>query len=233
MAVTMSYAGATVDSPARLKRFSHRRRFNIAVRLVRALPGETVFDVGTGDGYFPVHLVAARPGVQVLAYDPVPTQAEQARERCRPFPEITVVDRIDATPDAAWATCFETLEHMDEWRQRETLTLMRDAVAPHGRMVISVPLEVGLPGALKTAARWALGQQHGGSWREHLRAIVGRPVSRDFRDGYAHYHTGFDHRKLRRLIRWSGFRVLQTVYSPVPFAGRMLNSQVFWVLQPR
>src|SRR3954454_13172518 len=47
----MSYAALTTASRNPIKRFSHLRRFEIAMRLLALDGSDSIFDYGTGDGY--------------------------------------------------------------------------------------------------------------------------------------------------------------------------------------
>lgn len=202
----------------------------VAADLVAAQAGHTILDIGTGNGQFPRSIVDARPGVSVVAYDPAPEMLAQAETMCRDRPEIKLVDEIPRQL-FDWVTCFEVLEHLPEAVIHSVAMTMRERVRPFGRVIVSVPLEVGLSGAAKNLARAALGQSHPSSFREQIWAAVNAPVERRFHDGYCASHVGFDHRALPALFASAGLVITKTVYSPFHLIGGLLNSQVFWVLR--
>lgn len=228
------YAAGTIDNRSRLKRFSHGRRYEVALSLIRATPGDRVLDVGTGDGYLLRRLVERTPGITAVGYDPVESQIALARRVCHGLPGITLRSTLDRDGTYQWVTCFETLEHLAPDAQLALLRSMREAVTPTGRVVVSVPLEIGLPGLAKNVARLLLRQRHQGGPLAYLRATIGLPSERPLvQNGYIYSHVGFSHRPLRRLLSIAGFTIERTVHSPLPLLGWLANSQVFWVLRHR
>jgi SAM-dependent methyltransferase len=223
------YSTLTSNNRSAIKRFSHGRRVEVALSLVTALPGENILDIGTGDGAFPLALVHLRPMVCVVAQEPLPHMLEQARAMCVGERNITVTQAI---PDLSfdWVTCFEVLEHLPPATIDRLLTQIHDALQPHGRVVISVPLEVGLPGLIKNVVRHALKQSHPSTLSDKLRAALGYPVRRNFPNGYCGSHVGFDYRTLPSAFKNAGLKIVQVLYSPFPQMRFVLNSQVFWVL---
>jgi len=118
----------------------HRRRGFL--RMVDALPGETVADVGCESGYLAADLV--RRGNHVICVDIDPALLELARQRIGPDRAEYVVSNIcaiqlpDASVDVAIAS--EILEHLPApgVGLRELIRITR----PGGRIFLSVPNEL-------------------------------------------------------------------------------------------
>ena len=134
---------------------------------------------------------------------------------------------------------------------QETLGALDRALARDGRLIVSVPIEIGPTLAVKQAVRAfaaAVGlHEYAGRERyrpgEFARMIfadsatrVDRPATsvRD-EDGTLmrfHGHKGFNWRALERLIATS-FVIERRLYSPIPLAGPWINSQVWFVCRTR
>lgn len=219
-----TYAGLTTANRSRFKRFSHGRRFDVALRLVGT--PDIVLDVGTGDAHFPRLLAATAPRTRVIAYDPEPALLAQAH----PHPRVTLTDTL---PIGVFPriTCLEVLEHLPPLARFALLGEMRDRLSSDGRLIVSVPLEVGLAGLLKNAARLVLRQRHRASWKDYAHAVIGRHDRRAFPNGYAASHVGFDYRSLPPMFRSMGLTIEHTECSPLPALGTHVNAQIFWVLR--
>jgi SAM-dependent methyltransferase len=140
--------------------------------------------------------------------------------------------------------CMEVLEHVFDWEPE--LARMSRLLAPGGTLIISVPVETGLPVLVKQTVRTIAGWRKIGhypgttsySWSELRSAVfagrmqhVERPVF-DFGSGPAHDHKGFNWRVLHaRLER--DFDVTDIVASPFPWLGPGLATQVCFVARAR
>lgn len=224
------YGSHTFYSRFAIKRFTHGRRMQLALTLVSPQPGESILDVGTGDGAFPLELVRLRPWASVVAQDPMSHMVDQARVMCGGYSQIAVSQVI---PDLAfdWVTCFEVLEHLPPDTVADLLSQMRSVLKPHGQIVVSVPIEVGLAGAIKNLIRYGIGQSHPSPLKDMARAALGLPVCRTYDGGYCGSHVGFDYRALPPAFKNAGLEIERVIYSPIPAIGYFLNSQVFWVLR--
>lgn len=193
-----------------LFRFSHGARFRKTLELIDAQPGETVLDYGCADG----RLLKMLPeSVKGIGYDPNPEygMSDTSHLPCCSCDVITVC---------------EVFEHVSEAEVSRILQECHRLLKPQGRLIVSVPIEVGLSALVKNLARWIkvrpLERQL--TVGNVLRAAIYLPHKREpeYLDVYG--HTGFDYRKLEL----KGFRIARKVYSPLPF-GALLNSQIFLV----
>lgn len=235
VAVASRYSAGTLQHRHWLKRFSHRRRYKVALRLLRPQPGERILDFGAGDGYLASKLARRDASLRVVAYEPMPSMLQQCRRTLTGTHNAEAVADLSACPAAAFdkIACLEVLEHLPPQPLAEALRTLRRLVRPNGCVVVSVPLEVGPASLAKNLARWALRQPHPGTtWRTMLRAALGLPVRRDASGHYIYSHLGFDHRPLPRMFQQAGLRLVRQCYSPVRWLRGLLNSQVFFVLHP-
>jgi SAM-dependent methyltransferase len=140
--------------------------------------------------------------------------------------------------------CMEVLEHVFDWEPE--LARMSRLLAPGGSLIISVPVETGLPVLVKQTARTVAGWRRIGhypgttpyTWRELASAVfagrrqhVKRPVF-DFGGGPAHDHKGFNWRVLRDRLEQQ-FTITDIVASPFGWLGPGFATQVCFVCQHR
>jgi SAM-dependent methyltransferase len=241
------YAAKQIFCKDRLIAWSHRRRFEIGLDLARSCRGKRLLDYGCGDGTF-LALLNARPDAPAegvgAELDPFQVTDCRARLGGRPGLRFVSIGELDGPEhqgryDAVM--CMEVLEHvvaLDAIVER-----LSSLLAPGGRLMVSVPIETGLPLLLKQAARriagWrGIGDYPGTSpytaaeyWasvfagrRQHLqRRVYNSDGPMPFHD-----HKGFNWMTLRaRLTRQ--FVIERAVASPIPWLGPHLATQVWFV----
>jgi 2-polyprenyl-3-methyl-5-hydroxy-6-metoxy-1,4-benzoquinol methylase len=239
-----------IGSPDPLTAWSHTRRFDAAVSLCRGFAGKRILDYGCGDGTFLALTMmngaapAAAVGAERFGYT-----VDECRERFLSEPRISFVEIASLdSPDHARrydaVFCMEVLEHVFDWEPE--LARLSRLLSPGGTLVVSVPVEIGVPVIIKQIVRTVAGWRHVGyypgttpySWRELAAAVfagatqhVERPVL-DVGDGPCHDHKGFNWRVLReRLTRQ--FEVTRVVASPFSWLGPGLATQVWLVCRLR
>ena len=229
----MDFGGYTIHSSSAVKRFSHQSRLNKAVRLLQPTEGDRIVDYGTGDGVLLVFLNRFEPRARLCGYEMA--HREEAERNTRGIDAVEgiydSVERVAAFRPNKIA-CLEVLEHLRPDVQASILADFRQLAGAAGRVLISVPIEIGPPALFKNVIRWAIDQPHRGmNPRNVFRSVFGMTsrIERDDAD-YIASHIGFDHRALAGLIRDSGFRIRRS-YSPFPLLGPWFNTQVFFVLQ--
>ena len=177
------YASKQIFSRSWLIAWSHRRRFEMALELARRLGRRRVLDYGCGDGTFlallmrdddaPAHAVGAEI-TQDLVGD--------CRSRLGGIPNLNFVllpelDRPEHRGAYDLVTCMEVLEHVVN--VDGVLDQMAALLAPGGHLLISVPVETGLPLLIKQTVRRVAGWRGIGHypgttpyrWRELLAGV--------------------------------------------------------------
>lgn len=243
------YARKQLYCPSRVVAWSHGRRFRLAVRLAGERAGGRLLDYGCGDGTF-VALVHDR-FAEVVGADLDAGQIVDCRTRLAHLANARFVVTSSLGPDHAGSydvvSCMEVLEHTVDDERRRVLAELARLVKHDGRLVISVPIEIGTALIGKQIVRaLAAWRRHGDyrhretySPRELAAAAFGRTglaratytVERP--EGSSTYcgHKGFDWRALSRELH-ERFVVERRLFSPMPLAGPLLNSQVWFVCRP-
>lgn len=230
----MAYASDTYRSPRFIQRYSHRRRFEKSLKLIEKYasltPGRNFLDFGCADGHLGAMVKRELPQLHVTSYDPHPDTS--------PAEGIEIHDSL-AGPVADGAPygiigCFEVLEHLSAASQEKAVENIRALCGPDSVLIISVPVECGLPGVGKALFRKMFSRRLAPlyTFRNIVRTFLSRPIP-EYRssDGYLD-HIGFYFRDLEPILE-KHFETIETICSPFPLLGRALNSQIFAVLKPK
>jgi SAM-dependent methyltransferase len=243
------YAAKQIFCKDRVIAWSHRRRFEMGLRLARRFRGRQLLDYGCGDGTF-LALLEAGEGApeEAVGAELDDVQVDDCRVRfgSRSSLSFQLIESLDEDRHRGRydvVVCMEVLEHVVDldpvierlWR------LLSDA----GTLIISVPVETGLPLLIKQAARCIAGWRGIGDYpgtspytfgeywaslfagrHQHLdRPVYGGPMP-------FHDHKGFNWMALRERLK-SRFALEQTRASPLPWLGPGLGTQVWFVLRKR
>lgn len=231
----MSYAELTTESPSLLKRFSHSKRFDIALELLEIEGNENILDYGTGDGFMLKKLLSENPR-NIVGYEPIKSQYKQLEQFVRGLRAENVNIVSDLSCIEAYRfdkiCCLEVLEHLTEVNQSFVLTSIKNLLKDDGgEVVVSVPIEVGLSGLLKNIARYFLRQTHPNSTILNvIKSFFGQRIDRGDAD-YIPSHIGFNHKDLEKIICSVGFEIERKHFSPFRELRGLINSQVFFVLK--
>jgi len=245
------YARKQLFSRSRLIAWSHRGRFATGLRLAREVGGQRVLDYGCGDGTFLALLAGGdRSPALAIGAELHAADVDDCRDRFRTSDSLrftTIADLASPAHDEAFDTvfCMEVLEHVIE--PEVVLRAMNRLLVPGGTLVLSVPIEIGLPVLAKQLVRRVAGWRGIGHypgttpysmpqlWRSvFARATqhVGRPAFRASDGSEFHDHKGFNWRLLRsRVGRMFDLRYETT--SPVPWLGAQLGTQRWLVARKR
>jgi len=244
------YAAKQIFCKDRLVAWSHRRRFDVGVQLARRFRGQRILDYGCGDGTFLALLwaTADRPASAVGA-ELDEFQMNDCRTRLHlpdvRFEPIAALDGDEHRQQYDGVVCMEVLEHVvavDRVIDRLWRVLRDD-----GTLIVSIPVETGMPLLLKQLVRRAAAWRGVGDYRganpytigEYVASVfagsaphIKRPVYNVDGDMPFHDHKGFNWRVLRdRLTR--RFTIDDVVASPLPWLGPRFATQIWFVVRKK
>jgi 2-polyprenyl-3-methyl-5-hydroxy-6-metoxy-1,4-benzoquinol methylase len=244
------YARKQIYCPSRVVAWSHGSRFKLASRLADQSRGGRLLDYGCGDGTF----IALTHGTfsRAVGADVDPAQLAECRRRLGALEHVEfVLTATLAIPERSGTfdlvTCMEVLEHCTDVERVRVIAELARLCAANGRIIISVPIEIG-PALLgkqlfRAIAAWrGQGDYHHRETytpSEMMAAVLGRRglVRPEYRAdtplGQVRYcgHKGFDWRLLERDLR-AMLRVERRTFTPMPALRGIVNSQVWFVCRP-
>jgi len=239
------YASKQIFSKARIISWSHRRRFQIGTQLGRQFAGQRVLDYGCGDGTFLAMLLAsgAAPAMAVGSELQRSTVEECQSRLGTPSLRFVLVDDLEDTGTFEGIFCMEVLEHIVD--PDAILERLERRLAPNGKLLISVPVETGLPLLLKQTVRRVAGWFHIGDYpgihpyktaeiiagvfagsRQHIQ----RPTDSDEWGLTFPDHKGFNWRAFRRILE-QRFEIDRIIGSPISWLPPQVGSQVWFVMR--
>ena len=229
------YARKQLQSGASFVTWSHSRRFQVALSLATDTGGRRILDYGCGDGSFLAMLLAS--GVQpadAVGADVATDLIDDCRTRLGTTGiRFLTLPELSRLPDASFDVifCMEVLEHVPT--SEDVLDRLETLLAPGGRLVISVPVETGVPLLIKQVARRIAGWRGIGDYpgtepyrpaewlpslfagsRQHIeRRLHSNPDGSQFHD-----HKGFNWMALRDRVasRFVMERVLSSPFTRLP-----------------
>jgi SAM-dependent methyltransferase len=245
------YAAKQIFCRDRLIAWSHGRRYRTGLHLAARFRGRRILDYGCGDGTFLAMLVATTYGpARAVGAELDDFQVEDCRARLggRPglsFERISTLDGDEHRGAYDGVVCMEVLEHVVALdRVLDQLWRLLDH---DGTLLVSVPVETGLPLILKQAARRVAGWRGVGDYpgtspytlREYAASVFAgriqhlkRPVYGSREGATFHDHKGFNWMALRdRLAR--RFIIQHVTASPFSWLGPHLAAQVWFVGRKR
>lgn len=227
--------------------WSHRKRFEFGLTLVRKLGSKRLLDYGCGDGTLLAMLQEAGSAPQLCVGAEVePKVVEDCNHRFRHLPNVQFVEvpKLSSSEYAGQfdvVLCTEVLEHVVDLEP--TIAKLKRLVAPGGRLIVSVPVETGLPVLFKQTMRRIAGWRGVGDYKWTSKYTMSEMAASVFagkeqhiprkpyrnEDGSESYdHKGFNWRRLKELLSRE-FHVEQVSASPVPQLGPNFASQVWFV----
>lgn len=244
------YARKQLLCRSRLISWSHRSRFEAGLRLARRVRAGRVLDYGCGDGTFAAMLASdgeARLG-EVVGVEIGEELVSDCRARHgRGGISFALADELDAPAHAGAydaVFCMEVLEHVVGLAP--VLERIERVLAPGGTLIVSVPVETGLPLIVKQSVRRVAGWRGLGDYkytssytlgeywsglcagaRQHIeRPVYGEPGR------LYHDHKGFNWMLLRDTLS-RRFELREVLSSPVRWLTPHLSSQVWFVAGKR
>jgi SAM-dependent methyltransferase len=226
-----NYSKATYNSPNPLRRFSHRTRFKKSYSLIDLKKDELLLDYGCGDGHFLEQLQQNFSPQNLIGYEPdssayIYNNTKVTNKIAELFDKNMKFDKI---------SCFEVLEHCKQQTQQDILNNLSELLEKEGRVVISVPIEIGIVALIKNLMRFRLNSSRrfdGYNFKNILYSLFGLPLTEYRNSKESLSHMGFYYTDLETLIL-EKFIIEKKIMSPFSFFNQWCNSQVFYVLKNR
>ena len=222
----------TFNSSNPLVRFSHQKRLSISLELTPK-PSKWLLDYGGGDGTFCHEFIKNHNNQDnIVLYEPyLAFGYEDNITIARKWEEVISIVEISGSPDVI--CIFEVMEHFTEKLQIRTINQISNIIDRDGILIISVPIEGGVPSLVKNLFRRL--RYGGGSiynFGHIVKSLFWMPIP-EARSGDKYLtHMGFYYKDLVNLLE-EKFNIVRIVSSPMRFMLRGLSSQVFIVARPK
>lgn len=229
--------------------WSHRRRFEVGLDLAARFAGRRILDYGCGDGTF-LALLASTPtppadalGVEIDQFQVADCTARLGGRAGLRFALVSTLDDNEHRERYDGVVCMEVLEHVVALDT--VIDRLERVLSPGGTLLVSVPVETGLPLLAKQAARRVAGWRGVGDYpgtspytlAEYWRSVwagerphLVRPIYGVEKGSPFHDHKGFNWMALRARLQ-TRFTIEATVASPFRRLGPHLATQVWFVMR--
>jgi len=150
-----SYAVSTYESPSAIKRWLHKQRFCDAIKILNPQKSDVILDYGCGDGY--LLRVVHESGIaqeQLFGYEPAQEMFNQAKVQLNSG--IALFSSLNQIKDQKFTKviCMDTCEHLHEPELNILLNSIRNLLDDNGKVIFSVPIEIGIPAIFKNTFRF-------------------------------------------------------------------------------
>src|SRR5690606_23423094 len=109
----MSYADITRNNKSSIKKFSHQKRFDIAMDLIDLKPKETLLHFATGDGFLLQRLHEQNAEAKLYGYHPFDFMVQELQDTIKKnnLNNVFIANKRDALPISNFdvVTCLEVL----------------------------------------------------------------------------------------------------------------------------
>ena len=218
------YEDYTLNSKNSLARFAHRTRSKVSMSLLKKRSFTSLLDFGCGDGNFLSLVHSHMNNSSFIGYEPYMETKQDAAK-------ITIYKHWNDV-----ITCFEVMEHFSKERQIRYLDDIKKLLKKDGILIISVPIEKGLPSLIKNLRRIQIsytGNEEIYTFKNIMCSLFGlKSLSLDrlrIGDGYLP-HMGFYFNVFEQNLK-QHFIIESFFYSPFPKLPYFFNSQVFYILR--
>jgi SAM-dependent methyltransferase len=237
----MSYADITFRDKNRIKQWLQKRRLLSAIELCvqSTSPPKTVCDFGAGNGELCKLLAKQYPGASIICYEPTASLLSEARHNLKYVSNVEFCQDIQSinsgTLDVIF--CLEVFEHLPPKETTDALQAISDKLKPKAKVIVGVPVEVGVPALYKGIFRMF---RRYGAFDANVKNVAlsflwhppsKRPAS-EITPGFRyHYeHMGFDFRPFMAILD-NYFKVKKVSASPFAMLGSLFMPEVYFVAE--
>tara|TARA_B110000971_G_scaffold203003_1_gene223200 strand:+ start:3417 stop:4121 length:705 start_codon:yes stop_codon:yes gene_type:complete len=227
------YTELTTSNKNLIKKFSHTKRFLIALKILNLKSNDKFLDIGTGDGYF-LKLVNKKKIKKIVGYEPNNRLFKILKENLQYNKNVILKkDLIKYSEPFSKISCLEVLEHLRLSDQKKILDLIKKNSTNKSTILIGVPIEIGLVSFVKNMIRIFIGESHENTnFINIFKSVFNLKIKRK-NSKYNNSHIGFDFNSIQKLILNNNFNIIKRYYSPFNWPIYWLNSQIYWLIKKK
>ena len=237
--MSQEYGTYTYNDPNFIKRGLHRGRFNSALKLINLKKEDRFLDYGCGDGYLLKILAKKTNSDHLSGYEPYSGMFKQAQNKLKDT-KVNIFNKFDGIKDQKYdkISSLDTCEHLTDEDLNIHFKNINQLLKENGTILITVPVEIGLPAFFKNTYRYIKGKHYDNlNFKNFIKSIFGLRIERkvcQIDEGlrYIFSHIGFDHRKFElKLAKF--FQIKKKESRPFPFFKTFFNNTVYYLLKKK
>jgi SAM-dependent methyltransferase len=235
----MSYSKLTFKDKNFVKRWLQNQRLISALKLLNGSRADTniVCDFGAGDGEFCKLLSAHDQIGKIICYEPMSHSILEAKENLQGLKNIEFCQEIEKLEPESIdvVVCLEVFEHLPPNETNAALNSISALLKPEGKIIVGVPVEVGIPALYKGLFRMS---RRYGEFDANIKNVSrsflfappkDRPVTEIApRINYHLEHMGFDFRHLKEVLT-QHFDLSGITTSPFSLFGSWFMPEIYIV----
>jgi len=233
--IQRSYHYKTYNAKNFLRRFAHQTRFKNSIKSILLKDNLSILDFGCGDGLF-LNLLndhSNYKNLTLVGFEPYMEKLENNSITIYKNWE-DIKEYLNHNPTFDYVTCFEVMEHFCIEKQRESLEMIKNILNKDGVLILSVPIEIGIPAIIKNIIRRidTPNSKLIYNYKNIKSSLFGTPLPEYRECGKYLSHMGFYFKDLEKVII-ENFDIESKFYSPLRGFNFNFNSQVFYKLKLR
>ncbi|KAB2682961.1 MULTISPECIES: class I SAM-dependent methyltransferase [Brucella] len=242
LASQSNYANITFNDRNIIKRWLQRKRLTTSLRLVDPdFRPRCIVDYGAGNGEIIKTLAVLYPDAKIICFEPTQNLMAEAKKNLIGIPNVVFTETVEtiAASSVDLLFCLEVFEHLPSKETEDAFNVFKRVLSDQGRIVIGLPVEVGIPSLYKGLFRMV---RRFGAYDATIGNVLRsfaylppkeRPCS-EIAPGFGYYfdHMGFDYRAFRSELK-KHFLVEQMKGGPFPAFGAAFNPEINFLAKLR
>jgi len=234
----MTYSDITFNDKNPIKRWLQNQRLVTAIKLAHGpnINQQVICDFGAGNGELCKLLAKRYPSSKIICYEPTISLLNEARKNLEGINNVIFYQDSNciALESIDLLFCLEVFEHLPPKETDDALDKISKILSSEGRLVVGIPVEIGLPALYKGIFRML--RRFGAfdaNFKNVFLSFVGlppeiRPAS-EISPGLNYYleHMGFNFHRFKETLRVR-FKILKISASPFSFLTYWLMPEVYF-----
>jgi len=242
LASQSNYANITFNDRNIIKRWLQRKRLTESLRLIGSqFQPKCIVDYGAGNGELIKTLAKLYPDAEIICFEPTHNLMEEAKKNLNGIPNVIFTETVETISPSSidLLFCLEVFEHLPSKETKDAFNVFKRIMSDRGRIVIGLPIEVGIPSLYKGVFRMV---RRFGAYDATIGNILRsfaylppkhRPCS-EIAPGFAYYfdHMGFDYRAFKSELD-KHFQIERMKGGPFPAFGAVFNPEINFLVKPK